>query len=99
MDIVRKVHAMKELAARARAEGRRIGFVPTMGYLHEGHMSLVRRVKAECDLAVWWGNYYALETIRRLGLDDEAGAVRAGFVHYNTEDEVDRLLAGVAGLL
>ncbi|HEX6849904.1 MAG TPA: pantoate--beta-alanine ligase [Candidatus Polarisedimenticolaceae bacterium] len=52
MEIVRKVHAMKELARRARAAGRRIGFVPTMGYLHEGHMSLVRRVKAECDLTV-----------------------------------------------
>lgn len=52
MEIVRKVHAMKELVRRSRAAGRRIGFVPTMGYLHEGHMSLVRRVKAECDLVV-----------------------------------------------
>ena len=53
----------------------------------------------EHEIAVWWGNYYALETIRQLGLDDEMGAVRAGIVHYNTEDEVDRLLAGVAELL
>ncbi len=51
------------------------------------------------DLAVWWGNYYAIETMRRLGLDEDLGAVRAGIVHYNTEDEVDRLLAGVAELL
>ena len=51
---------------------------------------------AERDLAVWHGNYYALETMEYLGLDD--GAVRAGIVHYNTEDEVDRLLEGLAEL-
>jgi cysteine desulfurase family protein (TIGR01976 family) len=51
---------------------------------------------AERDLAVWHGNYYALETMRYLGL--EYGAVRAGIVHYNTEDEVDRLLAALSEL-
>jgi cysteine desulfurase family protein (TIGR01976 family) len=51
---------------------------------------------AERDLAVWHGNYYAVETMRHLGLDD--GAVRAGIVHYNTEDEVDRLLAALSEL-
>ncbi len=49
------------------------------------------------DLAVWHGNYYALETMRHLGLDD--GAVRAGIVHYNTEDEVDRLVAALSDLV
>ena len=53
---------------------------------------------ASRDVAVWWGNYYALETMRKLGLDDYTGAVRAGIVHYNTPDEVDRLLAGLAEL-
>ncbi len=48
------------------------------------------------DVAVWHGDYYAVETMRHLGLDE--GAVRAGIVHYNTEDEVDRLLAGLADL-
>ena len=51
---------------------------------------------AERDLAVWHGDYYAVETMRKLGLED--GAVRAGIVHYNTEDEVDRLLAALADL-
>ena len=51
---------------------------------------------AERDLAVWWGNYYALETMKRLGLDE--GAVRAGFMHYNAVEEVDRLLAELAAL-
>jgi cysteine desulfurase family protein (TIGR01976 family) len=46
---------------------------------------------AERDVAVWDGDYYAFEIMRRLGLRD--GAVRIGFVHYHTEDEVDRALA------
>jgi cysteine desulfurase family protein (TIGR01976 family) len=45
-------------------------------------------------VAVWHGNYYALELSRLLGLEP-AGAVRAGIVHYNDEEDVDRLLAGV----
>ena len=47
----------------------------------------------ERGFAVWWGNYYALEVMKRLGLEDDGGAVRVGFVHYNTAEEVDRLLA------
>ncbi|HEX2266363.1 MAG TPA: pantoate--beta-alanine ligase, partial [Solirubrobacterales bacterium] len=36
----------------ARREGRSVGLVPTMGYLHEGHLSLIRAARAECDLVV-----------------------------------------------
>jgi cysteine desulfurase family protein (TIGR01976 family) len=42
------------------------------------------------DIAVWSGDYYAVEVMRRLGLRE--GAVRVGIVHYNTADEVDRVL-------
>ena len=50
----------------------------------------------ERNIAVWQGNYYAVEVMKRLGLDE--GAVRAGIVHYNTADEVDGLLAELAAL-
>ena len=75
------------------------GRVPTFCFSVPGHTAQsVAEHLAERDVAVWWGNYYALETMRRLGLDEVDGAVRAGIVHYNTAEEVDRLLAGVAEL-
>jgi cysteine desulfurase family protein (TIGR01976 family) len=45
----------------------------------------------DAGFAVWHGNYYAVEVMKRLGLE-ASGAVRAGIVHYNTADEVDGLL-------
>jgi cysteine desulfurase family protein (TIGR01976 family) len=51
----------------------------------------------DAGYAVWQGNYYALEVMKRLGLED-GGAVRAGIVHYNTADEVDGLLSEIAAL-
>jgi cysteine desulfurase family protein (TIGR01976 family) len=51
----------------------------------------------DAGFAVWQGNYYAVEVMKRLGLE-ESGAVRAGIVHYNTAEEVDGLLSHVAAL-
>jgi len=59
----------------------------------------VAELLAEQDLYVWDGNYYALEPMRALGIDDSGGAVRAGFLHYTTADEVDRLLEALTDLV
>jgi cysteine desulfurase family protein (TIGR01976 family) len=45
---------------------------------------------------VWDGNYYALSIMERLGLEESGGAVRIGFCHYNTPDEVDRVIDELA---
>src|ERR671935_271579 len=72
------------------------GRVPTFAFTVEDvPPRVVSERLAEREIAVWDGNYYALEVMERLGLGAE-GAVRAGFVHYNTVEEVDRLLAALA---
>ncbi len=52
MIIVEKVEDMKELSKKYLKENKTIGFVPTMGFLHEGHLSLVRRAREENDVVV-----------------------------------------------
>jgi selenocysteine lyase/cysteine desulfurase len=49
----------------------------------------------EQGIFVWDGHYYALAVMERLGLLDAGGLVRIGFAHYNTADEVDRLLVAL----
>ena len=74
------------------------GRVPTFAFRVDGMAprEVAERLAAR-EIAVWDGDYYAVEVMERLGLQPD-GAVRAGFVHYNTFEEVDRLLAALAEL-
>jgi len=49
---VRTVAELRALLAPGRRAGRKIGLVPTMGCFHEGHLSLVRRARRDCELVV-----------------------------------------------
>ena len=52
MRIIRSVVQLRRVLNAARHAGQTIGFVPTMGYLHDGHLGLMRRAKKDHDLCV-----------------------------------------------
>jgi pantoate--beta-alanine ligase len=52
MNTVKSVASLREHLAPERRQGRGVGLVPTMGYFHEGHLSLMRRAREDCDIVV-----------------------------------------------
>jgi cysteine desulfurase family protein (TIGR01976 family) len=69
---------------------------PTVAFTVDGRTPQeVSSALGERGVAVWAGNYYAVELMTALGLEDRGGAVRAGVVCTTTDEEVDRLLAAV----
>jgi cysteine desulfurase family protein (TIGR01976 family) len=70
--------------------------VPTFMLTIEGHTPrALAEALADRGIFCWDGNYYALNLMERLDLESTGGALRIGMVHYNTADEVDRLLSAL----
>jgi len=73
--------------------------VPTVSFTLEGLTpnEVARRLDT-ANIFVWDGNFYALAVTERLGLEDSGGLVRVGLAHYNTAEEVDRLIGVLADM-
>jgi selenocysteine lyase/cysteine desulfurase len=76
--------------------GRPARRTPTVAFIVAGRSP--QQVAADLGaqgVCVWAGNYYAVELMTALGLEERGGAVRAGVACYTTEEDVDRLLAAL----
>ena len=70
--------------------------LPTVSFTLDGHEPrAVAEHLARQQIYVWDGNFYASSVTERLGLEAGGGLVRVGPVHYNTDDELDRLVAAL----
>jgi cysteine desulfurase family protein (TIGR01976 family) len=88
--------ALYGIADVARVAERTPTFAVRVG---DEHPLDTAKALGERGVFVWDGHYYALELMQRLGLEPTGGAVRIGFCHYNTPDEVDRILADLAAMV
>jgi cysteine desulfurase family protein (TIGR01976 family) len=70
--------------------------VPTVSFTVDGVApdDIAKHLAAD-NIYVWSGHNYALEPVRRMGLQDKGGVLRVGLAHYNTVEEVDALLASL----
>ena len=74
--------------------------VPTVSFTVPGlHPRRIAAALGELGIQVWDGNYYALAVTERLGVESQGGMVRVGLVHYNTEDEIQRLVDALRPIL
>lgn len=66
---------------------------PTIAFTKEGISTPdIARILGEHGIFVWDGHYYAIEIVQRLGLYESGGMLRVGLAHYNTPEEITRLL-------
>jgi cysteine desulfurase family protein (TIGR01976 family) len=73
---------------------------PTVAFTHESRAPAdIARALALENIFAWSGHNYAVEVAKSLGIFESGGAVRVGPVHYNTTDEVDRLLDVLESIL
>jgi cysteine desulfurase family protein (TIGR01976 family) len=61
----------------------------------EHHPTHIAKFLGERGIFTWDGNFYAMNLSERLGVESKGGVLRIGLVHYNTAEEVDRLLAAL----
>jgi cysteine desulfurase family protein (TIGR01976 family) len=74
--------------------------VPTVGVRLARHTPLeAATFLGDRGIFTWDGNYYALNLTERLGVEKDGGLLRIGLVHYNTAEEVDRLLEALNELV
>jgi len=72
---------------------------PTIAIRIDGHSPrAIASYLGERGIFAWDGNYYALGLTERLGVEPSGGMVRIGLMHYNTAEEIDRLLAALGEL-
>jgi len=72
------------------------GRVPTFSFTLSGHVApAIAHQLAERGIFAWAGYFYAVEVAARLDLADKGGLLRVGLCHYNTAQEVDRLIAAL----
>jgi cysteine desulfurase family protein (TIGR01976 family) len=98
MDDLKRIPGLKiwGIADPARFDRR----TPTVAFTLEGFSPRhVAEYLGQRGICVWDGHFYARALIERLGLDESGGVVRVGLAHYNTMEEVDRLVAVLQALL
>ena len=87
MKVLRKPEELRDLREQNRRQGTVVGLVPTMGYLHEGHLSLIKAARAECELVLM--SLFVNPTQFRPGEDLSV---------YPRDEERDFEMAGTAGV-
>ena len=89
-------HPRVRLIGRTRAAER----APTVAFTVEGQSSAeIARRLGELKLGVGVGNFYAYRLLQALGIDTDDGALRVSFVHYTSQEEVERLVKALDGML
>lgn len=86
MLVIKKISEVKDFIKKAKSDKKTIGFVPTMGYFHKGHLKLMGRSKRECDV-----------TVISIYVNPMQFGVNEDFKNYPKDLERDAVLAEQAG--